>query len=263
MSALARNWEGLAKKDPLWAICTCPGKKREGWNAGEFFSSGEQEVDMLFRFFTLDERLPDKAECLDFGCGAGRLTRALSNRFDHVTGVDISPTMIHIAREMNKDASSPIRFVEYHEPSLALFRDAHFSMAISLLVLQHMPQELSLFYLGEMMRVLKPGGLLMVQIATDDIRKQSVVRKFKEHLRLRERLALMGMGKGFSMRMFVLAPGIIRECIIQNGGFLLAEVFTNHTDPAYTGNMKIIKEEESIDYVSRLYLVQKVSRAVD
>ena len=45
---------------------------------------------------------------LDFGCGVGRLTRALGDRFDAVVGVDISAGMVEQARRLN-DASPALR----------------------------------------------------------------------------------------------------------------------------------------------------------
>ena len=42
-----------------------------------------------------------KGRCLDFGCGIGRLTQALTEFFDVCDGVDISPTMIREAQEGN------------------------------------------------------------------------------------------------------------------------------------------------------------------
>jgi methylase of polypeptide subunit release factors len=40
-----------------------------------------------------------QATALDFGCGAARLVVALAQRFDKVTGVDVSSGMLKIAAE--------------------------------------------------------------------------------------------------------------------------------------------------------------------
>ena len=39
---------------------------------------------------------------LDYGCGAGRLSEALSETFDHVTGVDFSQNMLNLAKAHSK-----------------------------------------------------------------------------------------------------------------------------------------------------------------
>ena len=43
-----------------------------------------------------------RALALDFGCGAGRLSRALAAHFEHVVGVDVSASMIETARALNR-----------------------------------------------------------------------------------------------------------------------------------------------------------------
>lgn len=41
----------------------------------------------------------ERGVALDFGCGVGRLTRALAAFFDRATGVDISSSMIEEAKK--------------------------------------------------------------------------------------------------------------------------------------------------------------------
>jgi ubiquinone/menaquinone biosynthesis C-methylase UbiE len=101
---------------------------------------------------------------LDFGCGAGRLSLALADHVDSVVGVDISPPMLDTARRLDTDGRC--RFVENDRPDLSVFPDQSFDIVFSSLVLQHMPRELARGYLGELMRVLRPGGALIVQLAT-------------------------------------------------------------------------------------------------
>lgn len=43
-----------------------------------------------------------RKHALDFGCGVGRLTQALAAHFDEVTGVDISPSMIKLAKKYSR-----------------------------------------------------------------------------------------------------------------------------------------------------------------
>ena len=38
-----------------------------------------------------------------FGCGVGRLTRALADHFERVVGIDVAPSMIAQARAMNRE----------------------------------------------------------------------------------------------------------------------------------------------------------------
>lgn len=66
----------------------------------EFFSSGEDHI--TFVVDTLEEAFgaePGKQKALDFGCGVGRLALPLAKKYDHVTGVDISPSMLDEAKQ--------------------------------------------------------------------------------------------------------------------------------------------------------------------
>ena len=71
------------------------------WSLAEFEKSGEETA---VRYIDTDAinicqgKLPAQMWVLDFGCGAGRVTRALANRFGHVVGVDISEEMLRLAR---------------------------------------------------------------------------------------------------------------------------------------------------------------------
>ncbi|MDQ6711923.1 MAG: class I SAM-dependent methyltransferase [Candidatus Dormibacteraeota bacterium] len=71
---------------------------------------------------------------LDAGCGSGRHTRVLAERFDHVVGVDISAPLIAIARDR------PGPNVRYIVGDLMTFSDAHgFDLVFSSTTLHHVP----------------------------------------------------------------------------------------------------------------------------
>ena len=102
---------------------------------------------------------------LDFGCGAGRLTRPLATRFELAVGVDIAQEMLDLAARDNPVASR-CEFVCNTEPDLARFGDGKFDLVYSSWVLQHLPPRLAMAYLAEFARVLRPGGSLIVDVPT-------------------------------------------------------------------------------------------------
>jgi tRNA/tmRNA/rRNA uracil-C5-methylase (TrmA/RlmC/RlmD family) len=65
----------------------------------EFFDIGIIEVAALMKHVERLGHPHQRERALDFGCGLGRITRALAQHFDESVGVDISEDMVRRARE--------------------------------------------------------------------------------------------------------------------------------------------------------------------
>jgi SAM-dependent methyltransferase len=189
-----RDWEDLGDLDPCWAILAYPERRFGRWDLDEFFRSGEAEIE---RLATDMQRLgyPVKRErALDFGCGVGRLTRALAPHFRHCYGVDVSAPMIDAARKLNT-AFPNCEFVLNADPDLRMFSRGHFDLIYSVLVLQHLPTRTAIAaYVADFARVLAPGGLLVCQIPS--------------HIPLRRRLQPRRRLYGI-LRSFGVAPRVL------------------------------------------------------
>lgn len=165
MTSVAEDWERLARADPLWAVYVAPGTRHGGWDRGAFLETGRREVDrVVARARTAVPGLGTDL-ALDFGCGVGRLSSALRRHFDHVVGIDASPTMLDTARSL-LGADADLRFVLTGARHLGAVRTASVDLAYSSLVLQHMPRPLAVAFLGELLRVTRPDGCVAVQVAT-------------------------------------------------------------------------------------------------
>lgn len=258
LRSIRKNWEGLAEKDPYWAICTHPGKKGRKWNEKDFFLTGETEVNRLFEYLNARQiSLPDHDLVLDFGCGVGRLMRALYPHFRSLQGLDVSSSMIEKAEALNSQYLDKISFHLLQTFPGSFVKPGSVSLVICLLVFQHLPGNHSLQYMADLLSLLKPDGLFIFQLITKDVRSMKWVRKIRSLVRVRERLALIGYGDHFQMKMEVLDREKVCQWIGKNGGEILDIGITNHTDPSYAGNLKFIEEKESIDYVSNLFIVRK------
>ena len=163
MKFLARkNWNLLAEEDAFFAVLSI--KKMKGkWEPEEFFETGRKEVkEDLERIKKLGIELNfDKA--LDFGCGAGRLTRALAESFQKVYGIDVSTKMIEKAKEYSQGEQHCFYLPESH---LGEFPSETFDFVYSKIALQHIKPRDSLVYLKNFCRVTKPGGCLFFQLRT-------------------------------------------------------------------------------------------------
>jgi SAM-dependent methyltransferase len=160
---IGRNWEGFARLDPMWAILSKPGTKGNRWEASDFFASGEAEFDTVIS--TLQRLgLPTTGRrALDFGCGIGRLTQAMCSRFELVTGVDVSPKMIELARAANR-FDGRCTYVVNDRADLAVFADGHFDLVYCSRVLQHLGAKLARSYIAEFVRVVDRSGVGVFQI---------------------------------------------------------------------------------------------------
>ena len=163
INKLQKDWDDLAKIDPMWAICSDPTKLQNKWDAVEFFATGKQHIlSVLETIRGLDVNLNTET-ALDFGCGMGRLTQALAEEFNQVYGVDISPTMIERANQFNKFGEK-CRYILNSQEDLRIFNNNFFDFIYTYIVLQHMPSDLMQGYLREFVRILKPGGILIFQV---------------------------------------------------------------------------------------------------
>jgi ubiquinone/menaquinone biosynthesis C-methylase UbiE len=256
LQELQRNWEGLAQADPLWAICTDPAKRGKRWNREEFFATGRREVQTVLDCAAqVGLGIDWEAAVLDFGCGVGRLTRALAQHFPECWGVDISPTMINLAREFNHNLPH-CRFLLNEHDSLQGLQDNYFGFIYTNIVLQHIAEPYSRKYLAELVRVLRPGGVLFFQ-APEKLRA-GIFKKIRAKLALRARVqSALGATKSCSMEMHCIRESVIRGLMHELGAQVVDVRLTNSSDPSFCGNLQYLEREPESGYVSKQYCVVK------
>lgn len=118
----------------------------------------------------------DFPRILDWGCGAGRVTRyMISDTGSAVTGVDIDPDNIAWCRQAYPEGRFehvPLR------PPMA-FGDGAFDLAIGLSVMTHLQEADQFLWLGELQRVVRPGGLVFLSVQGPT---QFAYNRFPPHL---------------------------------------------------------------------------------
>ncbi|MFZ0386877.1 MAG: methyltransferase domain-containing protein, partial [Solirubrobacteraceae bacterium] len=151
-----RRWEWFAREDPLHYID--PATSR-GMSIEQFVASGEPLVATALDWAA---PLPGHRRALEIGCGVGRFTAALAQRFERVDAVDVSPTMIALASRLGLPASAHLHVGTGRD--LAGLPDGAFDLAFSHLVFQHVPDRSAIVsYLRELARTLTPGGVAVLQ----------------------------------------------------------------------------------------------------
>lgn len=101
---------------------------------------------------------------LDVACGTGNLTltaRTYAGPGGKVYGIDAAPEMIEVAREKASRSGLAVIF-EVGLIEQLDFPDETFDVVISRLAIHHLPDDLKRKAFAEILRVLKPGGHLLI-----------------------------------------------------------------------------------------------------
>lgn len=102
-------------------------------------------------------------DVLDVGCGTGTLAVAAARAAPGVTvtGLDADASILVRARERAADAGLEIRFDEGRSTALP-YADESFDLVLSTLFFHHLPDDAKHQTAAELVRVLRPGGRLVV-----------------------------------------------------------------------------------------------------
>jgi ubiquinone/menaquinone biosynthesis C-methylase UbiE len=101
---------------------------------------------------------PEKGKrILDLACGQGYFSHALAAKGAHVTGADISPELVDLAR---KHGGHNEEFYVASADSLGKFKDKSFDAAVCVLAIQNIERMGDAF--REASRVLRPGGKFVI-----------------------------------------------------------------------------------------------------
>jgi SAM-dependent methyltransferase len=123
-------------------------------------ATGASELEGLFGRLGDD---PRGGVCVEIGCGPGRMTGHLAERFDRVIAVDVSSEMLARARAAVRAPNVDFRLVSGER--LEEVEDSAADTLVCYLVLQHLPsRRIVLRYLRELARVLARTGRAYVQI---------------------------------------------------------------------------------------------------
>lgn len=104
---------------------------------------------------------------VDLGCGSGRNAIALASEVKRVDAIDFSPTALDIAR--HRPGSDAVTFIHGDVSKPLPFESDSFGLATDIFVYFHQLRDADrAAYRREINRILKPGGILLVSLATDN-----------------------------------------------------------------------------------------------
>ncbi|HEV8145455.1 MAG TPA: methyltransferase domain-containing protein [Bryobacteraceae bacterium] len=166
LEKMRQDWDARARENARHFVAT----GREDWSDEEFFRSGEKAIaeDILTDMTNICQgKDPQAMRVLEIGCGAGRLTRALSKVFGEVHAVDVSGEMVELARRAVADRPG-VHVYQNNGCDLSVIPAQEFDFAYSAIVFQHIPsREVIENYVREVHRLLRPGALFKFQVQGD------------------------------------------------------------------------------------------------
>lgn len=178
---MRREWDDIARANAYYGIASWD-EFADGRQVDEqrFWRSGTVLADNLLDHLGLDDA--GALTAVEIGCGNGRVTQRLAERFGLVWALDISPEMIARASARWR-ALANVRFVVGSGADLEPVPAASADIVLSFITLHHVTEPaVVLSYLRETGRVLKPGGRGLLHLHTVE---RNLVRRLAGRLRRR------------------------------------------------------------------------------
>jgi SAM-dependent methyltransferase len=165
-SLLAREWRSARRAELAPDGLPVPPKElrvRAGPRAadvGFFLATGARDLEMIVDALTRDGAEVERfGAVLDFGCGCGRVTR----NWPRLPGPTISGC--DLSEEQIDWCGRNLTFAQFTRnelrPPLA-YSGESFDLVHAFSVFTHLPEQLQLDWMGELFRVTRPGGYLLI-----------------------------------------------------------------------------------------------------
>jgi len=159
---LKAEWEARARSENReFYVASHP-----GWNTAEG-RAHQARSDATNFLVHLDPEVLRTSDLLEVGCGSGRLVPYIAPRVQSYTGIDISRTMVEVARRDCHEIANA-RFFEASGTELPEgARDRRYDIALSVAVFIHNPKHVCDSLARSAMAQLRVGGEFRVQLRAD------------------------------------------------------------------------------------------------
>jgi len=148
-----RDWNVRAKEMPRETTATFDAAD---WDT--YWASGRRDLDLCMELAHEAGKF-QRDLAIEIGCGLGRITRPLADRFKQVVGVDIAQEMLRQARAYA--GASNITYAQVPADHRLPVADGAADLVIAWTVFRHVHKSIFAGYLDEARRALKPGSSLV------------------------------------------------------------------------------------------------------
>ncbi len=186
-------WDGSADWDIHRAILDSEGVRDEATRDEAFDAAGRSDAHFLASFVN------PSMTVVDIGCGIGRVMRPLAPHVREIIGVDISEKMLKEGAAYLEGVPNA-RLVQTYGANLPGIEDGSVDFVYSMLCLIHVDKRNAYRYMREMSRVLKPGGMVLIQV--ENISSDKGLAEFQR---------VVGMDEEYPLEFYT--PGEIRRLL--------------------------------------------------
>lgn len=165
---ISDEWEKLGNEEPYWSILTSDKFKSKTINANiDFFNaSGKKNASLIDVFCQRSGIQVPSGVCLELGCGVGRVTQFLAQRFEKVIAVDVSTGNMEICKELILSRNiNNVKTLLIKSPN-EYQNIVGFDFLFSTIVLQHNTPPLQRYILDILLRNISENGVCLFQIPT-------------------------------------------------------------------------------------------------
>jgi SAM-dependent methyltransferase len=164
----ARQWIELGKTEPYWSVLTSDIYKSATFanHKNEFYDTGRTSDSIIDIFFQRANRGFAGECCLELGCGVGRTTRFLAERFRKVIAIDVSAGNLDLCRQyLQSNGLNNVEYIRLERPADA-GRLPGCDFFFSTIVLQHNPPPVIKYLLDEILGKIDNSGFALFQVPT-------------------------------------------------------------------------------------------------
>jgi 2-polyprenyl-3-methyl-5-hydroxy-6-metoxy-1,4-benzoquinol methylase len=162
-------WGNYGKDETYWSVLVADSflkKNLSKENIDEFYETGKEtlrQIENTLKRCGEWEKL-NYLDCMEYGCGVGRVTIQLANLFKNVTGLDISTGHLELARRrIDAVGIKNIKLQRVHSLD-EIEKLPKYDFIFTVIVLQHNPPPIIAIIIENFFKLLKNSGIVMFQV---------------------------------------------------------------------------------------------------